>query len=302
MIRALILSTSAMLSACTSFEPLRPDMHARPVPSRVDEIAYINGLRTAYEMPVDAGNCYVGSGLKAFRPKFVQGYREYDENAERLAAGACVQFKSLQDELETDRRAVRDYLANGFGLTDLYCQRFFMVAAETRQSRRMQSSTLAGVDTLVTSVFTALGAGTITNGIVNNAFEAATATYNNIDSSFLVAPDRDDLIKLVQAAQDSIRKEAFSDLPKTYPGARSVIERYSSMCSFDGMRSLVGVAMKEAATALNDDTAKKKTGSNGDAQTAAIGADGKTQPVASVDATTKEQKSVVRSLANVPKD
>lgn len=301
MIRACLLFTSVLLSACTSVEPLRPDMHARPIPSRVDEVAFINGLRAAYG-PSAGSDCYTGEGLKAFKPKFVQGYREFDENAEKLASNSCVRFVALPADKGVRDPMVREYLANGFGLTDLYCQRFFMIAAETRQSRRMQSSTLSGVDTLVTSVFAALGAGTLTTGVLNNAFEAGTATYNNIDASFLVAPDRDDLIKLVQAAQDSIRKDAFGNLPETYPSARSMIERYSSMCSFDGMRSLVGVAMKEAASTLNDDTAKKDAKPDIDAN------DPKTDnPVApdapdTPDGAEARSSSAVRSLANTPKD
>ena len=277
-------------------------MHARPIPSRVDEVAFINGLRAAYSSD-DAKNCYDGTGLKSFKPKFVQGYREFDENAEKLPLNSCVRFVVLSDDQAKSGRLVREYLANGFGLTDLYCQRFFMIAAETRQSRRMQSSTLSGVDTLVTSVFAALGAGVVTTGVLNNVFEAGTATYNNIDASFLVAPDRDDLIKLVQAAQDNIRKEAFKDIPVTYPSARSMIERYSSMCSFDGMRSLVGVAMKEAASTLNADTAKQAPKT--DATTVTDPKTGKPSTLGApetVEAAAARASSAVRSLANTPKD
>ena len=277
-------------------------MHARPIPSRIDEVAFINGLRAAYG-PYTGSDCYNGTGLKAFRPKFVQGYREFDENAEKLASNSCVRFTTLPVDKDERDPLVREYLANGFGLTDVYCQRFFMIAAETRQSRRMQSSTLSGVDTLVTSVFSALGAGTVTTGILNNAFEAGTATYNNIDASFLVAPDRDDLIKLVQAAQDNIRKDSFQNLPETYPSARSMIERYSSMCSFDGMRSLVGVAMKEAASTLNDDTAKKEPKPDD----ATVTDPKKDKPVKpgtpeTPDVAAARSSSAVRSLANTPKD
>lgn len=300
MIRAIFLGSTVLLSACTSLEPLRPDMHARPIPSRIDEVAFINGLRAAY-VAYAGPDCYVGTGLKAYRPKFVQGYREYDANAENLSSGQCIRFAMLDANPAVREPLVREYLANGFGLTDLYCNRFFMTAAETRQSRRMQSTTLSGVDTLVTSVFTALGAGTVTTGVLNNTFEAGTATYNNIDASFLVAPDRDDLVKLVQSAQDSIRTQAFTDLPKSYPTARSVIERYASTCTFDGMRALVGVAVKQAATKLADEAAKPKAGDkgNGGATTSSttVGVSAVTKPDAAA-----QQSSDVRSLASTPKD
>ena len=98
-------------------------------------------------------------------------------------------------------------------------------------------------------------------------------------------------------------KEAFKDLPQTYPSARSMIERYSSMCSFDGMRSLVGVAMKEAASTLNADTAQ--TDPKLDNTTVTDPKKGKPNTSGApetVEAAAARASSAVRSLANVPKD
>lgn len=240
-------------TACTSVEPLRPDMHSRPVPSRPDEVAMINGMRAALEADGRPLECYRGEGLKAFRPKFVQGYRDYAESDAQFSA--CPTFASLAGLTDDERSfAIRSYLDNGFGLVDLYCNRFFMIAAETRQSRQIQRSTGSALDTLVTSVLTAFGAGQTGLGVLNNGFEAFDATYRNIDAAFLVAPDRDDLIALVTAAQDKIRADSYKEGYQTYPAARSAIERYASKCTFDGMKDLVGTAMRNAAKAAKEET------------------------------------------------
>src|SRR5687767_4597973 len=88
------VALALLSSACTTYEALRPDMEARPLPSRPDEIAYINGLRTAFDPAgvVPAG-CYSGAGLQPFRPKYVQGYAEYDAQQEAVQA-SCLVYKN----------------------------------------------------------------------------------------------------------------------------------------------------------------------------------------------------------------
>lgn len=242
-------------AACTSVEPLRPDMHARPVPSRADELAMMNGMRSVMMVNGQPLDCLNGKGLKAFRPKFVQGYRDFQESEAEFAS--CPKFASLESMTEDKRSyAVRTYLDNGFGLVDLYCNRFFMIAAETRQSRQIQRNSGSAFDTLITDVITALGASKAGIGVLNHGFEAFDATYKNIDAAFVVAPDRDDLINLVTSAQDKIRTESYAAKYQTYPAARSAIERYASRCTFDGMRDLVGTAVRNAAKSVKPETPK----------------------------------------------
>lgn len=268
---AILLAVSVALGGCASVENLRPDMEARPLPSRADEIAYINGLRAAYVITSAAPGvtCYTGKDLRAFRPKYTQGYLEYDK--EQDSAGAqCVSFRIL-DELpdEAKKQEITRYLENGFGLTDLYCQRFFIIAGETRQRRHLQRDLGATADPLVIAVLKALSASASALTVVNAGFGAYDGIYKNIDDAFLITPERDTLRKLVLSAQQEFRSQAFSDVgrPNSYPGARSVIERYAGLCSFDGMKQLVADTLEGGATDLNKaaaEQAKKNAGDSGE--------------------------------------
>jgi hypothetical protein len=253
--RRLVITIGLLFSttACTSVEALRPDMEARPVPSRLDEIAYINGLRQAYAAA--SAPCYNGKNLKPFKPKFVQGYRQTDPDADQASESLCIQFKpSEPDKKSTQPKMIQDYLDNGFGLTDLYCSRFIMVAAETRQSRKMQKNTVSGVGALVAIALNAVSAGADAITVASGGFAAIDSTYKNIDDAFVISPDKESLIRLVQNAQDTYRKQARGTPPRSFAEARSKIERYASLCTFDGMRALVNSSIQLASQTLKKES------------------------------------------------
>jgi hypothetical protein len=254
-IRNLLVVAAALLGGCQSVEPLRPDISARPVPSRLDEIAYINVLREAY-VQAEGPLCYNGSKLKPFKDKFAEGLPRYDEEQETSAGGQCITYRDQPSEEDLHR-----YLDAGFGLTDLYCQRFFTIAANSAQNRRFQRNAGNTLDALMGTVLTAAKAGTTALGIVNGGFEAVDATYQNIDSSFLVAPEMETVRKLVHAAQADYRARARNDanFPKRYPAARAVLERYAGLCTFTGMRQLVTDSVKGQTSELTAAAAKAGT-------------------------------------------
>ncbi|GLR48074.1 hypothetical protein [Sphingomonas astaxanthinifaciens] len=243
-----LICSSALLCGCTTFEPLRPDMEARPLPSRLDEIAYVNVLREAFAVTSNGDEgappaCYSGAKLHAFKSKFGQGYVDHDEDAESVADG-CVTFRKLKGEDAIDR-----YMEAGFGLSDIYCDRFFTVAGQSRQSRRVQRNAFKVADTLFNSFLTVLRTGETAVGLSSAGFSAVDGAYGAIDDAFVVAPDRDDVRKLVQGAQQIYRADAFraANKPKSYVGARAVLTKYAWICSFDGMKSLVTSSLKEKA-------------------------------------------------------
>lgn len=233
------------------------------MPSRADEIAYINELRKAYAVePNGPVPCYTGAKLKPFRPKYVQGYPDMDDAQDAGAFdGQCLRFA---ENPGPDK--IGAYLENGFGLTDLYCQRYFIVATQTRQGRRLQRGLFKTGDTLMNAVLSALSVGANPIAISSAGFSAVDAGYGAIDDAFVVAPSRDDVRQLVLSAQQRFRADIFtkdtngvSQVPKSYASARATVERYAGLCTFDGMRQLVADALAAKTAALNASAEAPKT-------------------------------------------
>jgi hypothetical protein len=229
-------------------ERFRPDLAARVLPSRLDEIAYVNALRQAFDFhEPNGGACYNGAELRHFRPRLEQGRPDHLRQQE-LAGAYCVSYRRLAPAERTE--AVTRYLEAGFGLTDLYCQRFFTIAAEAAQQRHFQRNSFSALDALVGAVLGFANAGQTASSIVNAGFEGIDSTYQNIDNAFLVAPDLANVRDLVHAAQEDFRTRAYASLPNSYESARAVIERYAGHCSFTGMRQLVNDSVTTATREL----------------------------------------------------
>lgn len=245
------------LTACASVEAVRPDIAAKPLPSRPDEIALINELRMAYEV-VDPRSqfgevCFDGAGLRAFKSKSGQGYQDApDPENER---NGCIRFRSVNAQTG-DGDLVR-YMSAGFTLTDIYCQRFFAVAAASERNRNFGRTMANGVDTLVGSILTLSGAGRTSIGISNAAFGLIDDGIEAYDTAYLVGPDLAEVRRLVAAAQAQYRMNSLDTesevFPSTYAGARAVIERYAGLCSYTGMKELVDTSVKDKTDELNED-------------------------------------------------
>jgi hypothetical protein len=266
------LLIALLLGGCTSFEGTRPDIAAKPVPSRFDEIAHINALRSAFEfLPSNdaAGDvqrstlgCFQGSELQAFRAKSAEGYargvpEEYDDATNAM----CVFYRELPDDPDAKKKVLLDYVSAGFSLTDLYCSRFFTVVTASAQNRAFGKSVFGGVDTLMSSILTLANAGKTAIGIANSGFGLIDTTFDAYDSAYLVAPDMANVRKLVFAAQNEYRAnvlEGDNDAPKTYATARSIIERYAGLCTFPGMRQLVNDSISEKTDDIEENVTPTK--------------------------------------------
>lgn len=277
--RKRLLLVSLLLSGCTSVETLRPDIAARVPPSRLDEIAYINALREAFDFQASPEGCYNGAKLEHFRPTLEQGYRQHNSEQEAAAGAPCVTYREAEPAL------IQRYLEAGFGLTDLYCQRFFIIAQESAQKRRFQRSTGTTVGGLVNSVLGLANAGETAISIAGAGFTALNSGFQNVDDAFLVAPELETIRTLVHAAQDDYRQRAFSSPPTSYLSARSVIERYAGHCSYPGMKQLVEGSLASETAELERKTAGADPGRAGGGadRTGTSGAgNGAPQPDASV--------------------
>lgn len=258
--KALIVALAAQLSlsACTAIEGARPDISSRPMPSRLDEIAYINTLRSAFELD-KSELCFDGEDLPEFKSKSAQGYRGSRDTEQFLLKdkainNQCLKFKQLAKG-EQGKLELESYLQAGFGLTDIYCHRFFTVAIASQQNRTFARSELASADALVGAVLGVAGAGTMAMTITNSAFGFGGKTLEGYDAAYLVAPDMPDVERLVTAElmriREDLRKRKPAELPTTYQHARAVIESYARTCSFSGMRQLVSKSIKDRTDALN---------------------------------------------------
>lgn len=259
----LLLGASLNLAACSTVESVRPDIAAKPLPSRLDEIAYINELRAAYEIASDsraiaAGMCFEGEGIKnlrAFKSASGQGYVDARDPENYSISNACIRFKTLSPT-KGQNIEIRNYLSAGFGLTDLYCERFFTVASASQRNRVFGKSFSNGVDSLVGAALSLSGAGSTATGIVNSSFGLLDDTFDAYDTAYMVGAEFSEVRRLVVAAQGEYRRETFATksarFPLSYSGARSVIERYAAFCSYAGMQELVSKAVNDKSDQLSD--------------------------------------------------
>lgn len=305
----LFLGISALaLSGCSSIGGKAPAIAAKPLPSRLDEIAYINTLRSAMVLGQDPDQgsmrpdppkdsaaetkakspeagaatptpskvgtqsaattvkkggselpmlCFDGEGLPAFKTKHGQGFRrgrEKEQYVDGSGKDTCVNYRKVPDDASGEK-LIRTYLDAGFGLTDIYCRRFFTVAIAAQRDREFTRSGLASADTLVGAVLGASGAGETAMTITNAAFGFSGKLIEGYDRAFLVKAEMEDVDRLVQAEQYRFREEvsakfAKGDWPRSYEHARAVIESYARNCSYSGMQSLVSLAVKDRAEGL----------------------------------------------------
>ena len=239
-----LLACAFSVSACTSVERLRPDIEARLLPSRLDEIAYVNTLRSAFvETASPITPCFDGDSTY-FRSDLQQGYQEHTAEQEGVGSGTdkCWTYKSAPGA-----DAINQYLDAGYGLASIYCQRFFVIANQSRVKRDFQRDSVSNLDNLVGTVLSLASAGDRAIGIVDGAFGAADATYQSIDDAFLISPDLGNVRDLVLAAQQQHIRNTRRRPPTTYPGARQNIEDFAGYCTFTGMQGLVNNSVAEQA-------------------------------------------------------
>lgn len=264
-----IVAAAALMSACTTVEGIRPDIASKPLPSRLDEIAYINTLRGAL-VKTTKENCFTGKDLPGFKAKLGQGYRGDPDPENFLVGDICLEFKPIDTATTSGKKEMTEYLHAGFGLTDMYCKRFFVVASEAQQNRQFGRNVNNGVDTLLGSILSLSGAGETAIGVTNGVFGLIDGTLEGFDLAYLVGPDMPEVERLVKAEQAVFRSSVFAEgdkaLPKNYAAARATVESYAGNCSFTGMRQLVAKSVADKTEALNKkaETATSGTDDDGD--------------------------------------
>lgn len=154
---------------------------------------------------------------------------------------------------------MRRYLGAGFGLSDIYCTRFFVKTDEAYRRRRFGRTLTNDVGTIMTTVLGLANAGEkVVTGLAG-AVGFADSAWRNYDDSFVVSPDLSNIQSLVFAAQDNFRARSLAKdavLPGDYGTAQSIIQRYANICSFLGMKTLLDQSAAKQKNDLNTDTEK----------------------------------------------
>ncbi|MEH3101332.1 hypothetical protein [Sphingomonas adhaesiva] len=212
------VSMALALAGCASGSALSTDLSAPPVPSPQTEDALIAVLSESLE-PTGTSTGADGKTKTSFT------FRDPENPGE-----------------------IKRYLAAGFGLTDIYCDRFFR---ETNASMRRRKFGRALTNDVGTAVGSVLGLITTVPKAVVSGTTAITggldSTWRNYDDSFVVAPELESIRALVLAAQDEYRLRTYRDesLPTDYMTARSVVVRYAGLCSFLGMKALLNQSVDQ---------------------------------------------------------
>lgn len=218
----LAASGAMLLTGCVSGSALSTDLSAKPVPSPQTEDALIEVLAESLEQ---TGNRAGADGK--VRP--------------------VMTFRDPQDAAEIKR-----YLAAGFALTDIYCDRFFR---ETNASMRRRKFGRALTNDVGTAVGSVLGLITSVPKAVVSGTSAVTggldSTWRNYDDSFVVGPELESIRSLVLAAQDDYRQQTYREaFPEDYMTARSAVVRYAGLCSFLGMKALLNQSVDQRRNEL----------------------------------------------------
>lgn len=136
---------------------------------------------------------------------------------------------------------VKRYLAAGFALTDIYCDRFFRSTNAAFRRRRFGRTVTNDVGTAIGTILGLVGG--VSKGVLTGTSAVtglADSTWRGFDDAFVVAPELQNVRALVLAAQDEHRRATYeTDMPTDYMTARSAIVRYAGLCTFLGMQSLL---------------------------------------------------------------
>lgn len=233
----LCLAMSATLTSCTLRGSLRTDLSARPVPSREDEAALLIALSEAMEPATDVPLPQPSPTPTSAR-----------KGAAKPVAPPPILYTFRKKPTDVD---IRRYLAAGFALTDIYCDRFFRETNQSFRRRKFGRTLTNDVGTAVNGILTAIT--TVPKNVLgglNAVSGGLDSTWRNYDDAFVVAPELQNVRTLVLAAQDQFRQKTKGNMPLDYMTARSSITRYAGLCSFLGMQSLLNESLSDQREAL----------------------------------------------------
>jgi hypothetical protein len=239
----LVLALALATSACSTVNGLRTPLSARPVEPAQMERALLATLNSAVTL---------------------------NENR----ASGTIATPNAAD--------IATYLNAGYTLTDIYCDRFFRAASESRQRRAYSRTLFNDVGAAMSAALGLSGASPDVIAGVATATGLSDSAWQNYDRSFVVAPELGQVRLLVLSAQDEFRRT--NATPNNLYAAQSMIVRYAGLCSYVGMQGLLtdSLGRERARIELNQlggqsrgNNAQGTTETNGNSAPTAAG-----QPIA----------------------
>lgn len=169
--------------------------------------------------------------------------------------------KAIQKTYGRDCPSMREYIAAGFALSDIYCEAFFHSTDEAQRRRSFGRGLANDTGTAISTILGLASAGENVVTGVAAGFGLIDGTLRNYDDAFIVGPDLANVRSLVLVSQDNYRQLVLGSnvpYPKNYGSAQSVILRYANICSTLGMKSLLNLSTSEKAESIREKTDKSK--------------------------------------------
>lgn len=234
-------------------------MEADPSEVGNEGLAFTTEMMAAYEEVPEGERGLCNLVLPSYQEEQKHSYRRYADSANglgarsnRTAAGGVRTenlFRCYRFRRDPKGDAVGHYLGSGFALSDLYCDNFFRRLSMRWSQRRFARDTTNDVGAAVSAVLGLTNVASPITGGIGAGFGLIDGTFRNYDEIFVVSPDLPGLQKLVRAERVKLKKEVAegNSYPAQYADAFAVIQRYSGLCSYVGMKALLNESMERQA-------------------------------------------------------
>lgn len=220
---ALALLTIFLLSGCSSLDSRKDDTASILNPRKIHEA--FDGTSRAYAAGQIPISDYYDS-LEIARSKY-----------SKSEGTALIVIKA-------DQESVKNYVAEGIGLVNAYCRRWFQGLDDTSRMLAYQNKNVNVITQLGTA---ALGIASA-SALAVTSYGAATTAYagisENFNSAFLVAPTaskvKDHIESVMKTEAASLKTDSGT---LSFKEAYSRLERYADICTHSRAKAIVDSAL-----------------------------------------------------------
>lgn len=178
--------------------------------------------------------------------------------------------KALLETSDDPRNSIKAsaYLESGMAAADLFCRSYFQKLGEQRADNIAARGVSNVADAATSAALGLASASASTVAGVSVGFSAVESLFETIESAYLVSPEVHQVQALVFEARDVLYQEIFIDSkPSSYPDAERRLSAYHELCTFNGIKRLVGEAVTNGEPTVDN----TETESNGDGKSSFSG-------------------------------